>query len=197
MTTAVSDFLANFTGGGARVNRYEVVFTFPSVLQIPANVGTQLTYVCKGADIPEATIGQTNVAYKGRTIKLAGDITWPDWSTTMYVDNDFVARDIFQKWQNIINGYRNNIAIKDGQLPSTYLGSAKVYTLDREDNVTTTTQINAIWPSVVGSIALDYGTDGAIAEQPITFAVNEVIAIGSGRVGEITDVKSVQRKQRG
>lgn len=197
MATSISDFLSSMAGGGARANRYEVIFTFPAVLGIPAAVGEQLTYLCKGAELPEATIGQATVGFKGRSLKLPGDINWPDWNTTIYLDNDFVGRDVFQKWQNLINGYRSNIASPGGQLPASFLGSAKVYTLDREDKVTTTTQINAIWPTVVGTIALDYTTNDAIAEQPVTFAVNEVIALGAGRVGTVTSVTPVARAARG
>lgn len=197
MATSISDFLSSMAGGGARANRYEVIFTFPAALGIPAAAGEQLTYLCKGAELPEATIGQANVGFKGRTLKLPGDITWPDWNVTLYLDNDFLPRDIFQKWQNLINGYRSNVSAPNGQLPATFLGSAKIYTLDREDKVTTTTQVNAIWPTVVGTMALDYTTNDAIAEQPVTFAVNEVIALGAGRVGTITSVTPIARPTRG
>ena len=53
MAANVNSFLANFTGGGARANRYEVIIGFPNFLNIrDTTVQQKISFTCKAASIP-------------------------------------------------------------------------------------------------------------------------------------------------
>ncbi len=57
MAANVNSFLANFTGGGARANRYEVIIGFPNFLNIrDTAVQQKISFTCKAASIPASSI---------------------------------------------------------------------------------------------------------------------------------------------
>ena len=102
MAADIYGFLANFQGGGARPNRYEVMLTFPRTLGSTA-IGQQISFTCKATSIPASNIGEAIAPYKGRQIKVPGDTTFDDWSVTVLVDNDFNSKSVFEEWLNLMN----------------------------------------------------------------------------------------------
>lgn len=173
MAASIFDFLANFGGGGVRPNRYEVIINFPNGVGDVA-ITQKISFTCKATAIPEMTLGEIAVPYKGKQAKLPGDAVTNDWNVTIILDNDFVGRDVFETWVNKINGTTTNTADVGWTAPLTLFGNAVVKQLDREDKVIKTYYLQGIFPKSVGEIALGYDTNDAIAEQPVTFSVNGV-----------------------
>ena len=172
MTASVHDFLANFRGGGARPNRYQVVLTFPPDVSDGLAAATKAGFTCKAASVPESTVGTITVHYMGRPIKIPGDKEWSDWNVTCYVDQDYVTRGVFEEWHNKILGFDTNVASDGFQDPSNCFARAKVMLLDRYDQVTRTYDVEGIWPTSVGEVTLGYDQNDQVMEQQVTFAIN-------------------------
>jgi len=174
--TSVSDFLANFQGGGLRPNRYQVVLSFPNDVLAAVHGGTtsanKISFTCKASSIPASQVGTAQVPYMGRGIKFAGDKTFDDWEITVMLDNDLIGRHIFEAWHDQIMGFDSNVSTQSFVNPANYMASGTVTLLDRAGGILETYTIEAIWPTNLGSVSLGYDTNDSIAEQQVTFAVN-------------------------
>lgn len=174
MSANIHDFLANFKGGGLRPNRYRVILTFP--LEVAAMFGSaseKIAFTCKATSIPESTIGEVPVPFMGREVKVAGDRTFENWGVTVMLDNDMMGRNVFETWHDLINGLRTNTSIDNYVNPSNYMGNAEVRLLDRGDAILSIYRVEYMFPTTVGSVSLGYDTNNSIAEQEVTFAINE------------------------
>lgn len=168
---SVNAFIANFQGGGARPNLYEVILTFPTLVSNPFAT-TKASFTCKAATIPASNIGSIDVPYMGRIVKVAGDKTFDDWTVTIINDTDFVVRDAFERWVDRINGHVSNVAAPGWENPSNYYANAIVRQLGREDQVLKEYFVEGIFPTQVGEIQLGYDQNDQIEEFQVTFAVN-------------------------
>lgn len=184
MAADVNSFLANFTGSGARLNRYEVIIGFPNFLGVTDTaIQQKISFTCKATSMPGADLGEANVYYKGRHVKIPGDRTFNDWNVTIMVDNDFKGRDIFETWSSGMLGNSSNIVKSPNELNTNQIfGQAQVNLLDRYDRVVKRYQISGIWPKSVSEVSLGYDQNDQIMEQQISFAVSEWSAYNSAGV---------------
>lgn len=173
MPADIFGFLGNFEGGGARPNRYEVMLTFPTTIG-STSIAQKISFTCKATAIPGFNIGEAIVPYKGRQIKLPGDVVFNDWNVTVLLDNDFVGKTVFEDWLNMMNGWEANTTQEGYMAPSKIFGNGTINQLDREDNIIKTYEVQGIFPKDVGEIALGYDTNDTVMEQPVTFAVNSI-----------------------
>lgn len=171
MVASVYDFMANFDGGGARPNRYEVIFTFPQGIG-SVKEAQKISFTCRSASIPASTMGQAPAHYKGREVKLPGDKTWDDWTVSIYLDTDFVGRKLFEKWHESLLGFQSNVSSSGWQSPIRGMATAQVNQLDREEKVVASYTVEGIWPTSIGEISLGYDNNDTIMEQSVTFAIN-------------------------
>lgn len=171
----VHDFIARFQGGGARPNLYMVRFNFPAGVEEGDN--SKKSYLCKAASLPESTIGTVNVPFMGRSIKVAGDKEFADWTVTMLADTDMDGRKSFEKWVNLMNNHQDNTGRSN---PSDYYQNLSVDLLDRNGEVIYTTDLKSCFPTNVGEVSLGYDNNDAIAEYTVTFAVNYWTSDGTG-----------------
>ena len=176
VATSVADFLAQFQYGGLRPNRYQVILTFPGNVTAALGSGTsvaqKISFTCKAASVPASALGQVQVPYMGRQIKLAGDKTFDDWNVSILLDNDLIGRHVFETWHNQILSFDGNVATPDFVNPSNYFATATVQLLDRADQPLDTYTIEAMWPVNVGDVSLGYDQNDTVSEQQVSFAVN-------------------------
>lgn len=172
MTAAISDFLSNFQGGGYRPNRYEVVMTFPNGVPNNTAAATKIGFTCKAASIPGSNMGVAEVPYMGRMAKIPGDKTWDDWNVTILLDTDFISRDVFERWHDLILGFDSNVATQGFANPITAFAQAQVYAKDRYDNIIKRYVVKSMWPTTIGEVTLGYDQNDQIAEFQCTFAIN-------------------------
>jgi hypothetical protein len=160
MTFNVSSFKEALKGEGARNTLFEVMIPSGEI-NIP-----DTRFLCKAASLPASTIGMIEVPYFGRKIKVAGDRTFADWTTTIINLEDFEIRDALMSWMNQINrheanirnsvdlNYKKDITVtqykKDG-------GDARVYTL-----------VNC-WPAEVAAIDVDWNNTDTIEDFTVTW----------------------------
>jgi len=165
---SVNEFIARFGGGGARPNHYLVRFNFP--VGIEEGSGDKKSYLCKAASLPESTIGIVNVPFMGRSVKVAGDKEFADWTVTMLTDTDFDGRRSFEKWMSLLNGHLTNISLVNN--PLLYYANLSVDILSRDSSVIYTVNMVGCFPTNVGEVSLGYDNNDSIAEYTVTFAVN-------------------------
>ena len=103
----INDFKAKLAGGGARPNQFKVTMPFPGYAQVGGEI-EDLAFLCTATSIPAMTIGNINVPFRGRQIKIAGDRSFANWSITVLNDTDFKLRNAFERWQNGINNMTDN-----------------------------------------------------------------------------------------
>lgn len=166
-TLDVNSFIAQFSGGGARPNLYKVTLNFPAIVPNVGNA-TKRSFLCKAAQLPENTLGMAPVPFMGRTIKVAGDKEFNDWTVTMLNDTDFDTRRSFETWQAAINSHTLNVGVSN---PLAYMANLKVEQLNRTGNVIYTYDFIGCFPTSVGEIALGYDQNDTIEEFDVTFAL--------------------------
>ena len=106
ITSNVSSFLSRVSQG-VRPNMFQVDIQFPDSIGADSDLAS---FMCKSAALPASNVGVIEVPFRGRTVKIAGDRTFDNWSATFINDKDFKARSYFEKWLNEINTHQANTA---------------------------------------------------------------------------------------
>jgi len=187
-TRGISQFKSKLIGGGARPNLFEVDVTFPTAV----NLGVQgdgtgqfdsdnFRFLCKTAALPGSTVTPIDVAFRGRTLKVAGDRSIDPWSVTIINDEDFSHRRAFEAWIQNIAQYGDHSGLTN---PSDYMGQAIVYQLGRSESIQqgTNTVGNPsrilaqyrfidIFPTAISPIELSYDNENIIEEFTVDFQV--------------------------
>ena len=153
----ITDFKSKLSGGGARGNLFEVVISFPSAAPADTNVLDKSRFLIKAVALPDSIINPLTVAFRGRTLKLAGDRTFATWTITVLNDTDFIIRSAFENWMNTINRVSDNTGVTDS---AEYTADAFVYQLDRDGSTLRAYHFYDLFPTNISAIQLDYGTDG-------------------------------------
>ena len=161
----INDFKAKLAGGGARANQFKVTMPFPGYAQVGGEI-EDLAFLCTTAQIPAMTVGNVNVPFRGRQIKIAGDRTFADWSITVLNDTNFKLRNAFERWQNGINNMSDNEGLSN---PVDYQVDAFVDQLDRNGNTLKSYTLRGAYPVEIAAIDLNYETNDAVETFGVTF----------------------------
>jgi hypothetical protein len=173
--------------GGARASLFEVFLTFPPGITA-TTAESQFRFVCKASSIPSSTVGQIEVPYFGRKVKMAGNRTFENWSVTVMNDEDFLVRNAFERWSSFINSHRNNLRNASTSSESSREGGSSYRTVARVRHYAKTGVFNGgassgdaalptreyvfenIFPINVSNIELNWETTDAIEEFTVEFA---------------------------
>lgn len=160
----VDDFKAKLRGGGARPNLFQVTINFPGF----ANGDAELTsFMVEAASLPASEMGEIVVPFRGRQLKMAGDRTFAEWSTTIINDTDFAVRDAIERWMNGINAHSANTGLT---VPVAYEADLKVEQLDRSGDIIKTYNFRGAYPSNMTEIGLAYGDNDNIERFTCTWS---------------------------
>ena len=107
MAFELSKFTTALKGGGARSSLFEVTLTGAPTIAIASSSNNDLTmtnlkFLCKSTTIPPSTIASMEIPYLGRSIKVAGERTFENWSTTILNDENFQIRNLVEIWMDRI-----------------------------------------------------------------------------------------------
>lgn len=159
---------------GARPNQFYVDLSLPSALigQIPQGViaENKMKFFAKSTSIPSMSIGEVPVAFRGAQFKLAGDKVFSDWSVTIINDTDFIIRDAFERWNDMVVGNVNRDSVLEDD-PTSYMSNGTVAQLSRNGKTLKQYQMTGAWPKEIGEISLDHGSNDSIEEFTVTFAL--------------------------
>ena len=106
------------------------------------------------------------VPFRGRQLKMAGDRTFAEWTTTIINDTDFAIRDALERWMNGINGHNANTGLA---VPVAYEADLKVEQLDREGDVIKTYNFRGAYPQDLAPIPLSFGDNDNIERFTCTW----------------------------
>jgi len=182
--------------GGARPSLFQVQLSIPASIRtnLRAEVATKLaSFRVRTSQLPGRTISSSEIPYMGRTIKYNGAPTFEDWETTIYEDEDFSCHEMITTWMNSINSASGNLmgiaALPTSVNPlSGYFADLKVTVASKAGApIKQVTMFNA-WPTVLGSVELDWANNDEILNFPVTWAYSHWIpsGIGSDAVKAVT-----------
>lgn len=152
----ITDFKSKLTGGGTRSNLFEIELAFPSAVSVDNVILDKSRFLVKAAAIPSSNVTSLEVAFRGRTLKVAGDRSFESWTITVINDTDFAIRSAFENWMNYINRLSDNTGVTN---PALYQSDAYVHQLDRDGSILRSYHMYDLFPTSISSIPLDYGTD--------------------------------------
>lgn len=159
---------------GARPNQFYVDLSLPSALigAIPnaSLAENRMKFYIKATSIPTMTTGRATLNFRGGEYKIAGDKNFADWTFTVINDTDFLIRDAFERWNDLIVGnVDRDSAVEDD--PMSYMSNGTVAQLSRNGNTLKTYLMTGVWPSEIGAIQLDMGSNDTVEEFDVTMAI--------------------------
>ena len=171
----IDDYKANLIGGGARANQFRVTISPPPGIAIGLDV-RRTSFLVQSAQLPAMTLGEVEVAFRGRKIYVAGDRSFEGtWNATVINDTDFMIRNAMERWNNGINDLANNTGITT---PADYQSDLVVEQLDRDDTILKSYVFRSAYPLSVGSIDLNVATDNELETFEIQFRYQHFEASG-------------------
>ena len=163
----ITEFKSRLQGGGARANQFKVTLPFPGYSSAGGET-SDLSFLCTSSAIPGQTLGLTEVQFRGRTLKMAGDSrTFTDWSISVLNDTDFKLYRAFERWMNGMNNMTDNEGLTN---PTDYQVDGFIHHLDRDGNTIKSYTIRGAFPTSLDGIALSYGTNDAIEDFGVTLS---------------------------
>ena len=160
----IDDFKSKLTGGGARSTLYKATINYPSFVGGDVELSS---FLIKASKLPDSTLGELAVPFRGRTLKMAGSREFNDWTTTIINDTDFRIRNDLEKWSNGINEHSANTGFTD---TNDYFADMVIEQLDRDGSVLKRYDFRGCWPKAIAEIPLAYETE-AIEDFECTWAV--------------------------
>lgn len=159
----IGSFTSAF-GSPAKPTLFKVQLNFPNSPNEPKDV-----FFCKGAQLPNRTVGMIELSYMGRKSKYAGDTTFDDWTVTIYNDVGFTIKRKLERWCELINETLSNVSAD----PSLYKRDLSVYHLDGAGNVLKTYKMIGTFPSSSGDpIDLGWDNNDSPEEYSVSFIMD-------------------------
>lgn len=159
MAFSVTSFKARgLPRGGFRPSLFEV--------QIPGRLGQEFNFLARTSNVPAMTVEAIEVPYFGRTVKIAGNRTYAEWTTTIMVEEDFSIRDQIERWSMRINQGDTNIR---DEVNEEYKEDAQVLLYGKNGTVIRRYNLVGLWPQEVGTIELDWQS-GEIGTYDVTWS---------------------------
>ena len=203
-TKTLRDFKSKLAGGGARPNLFEAsINSFPTAIQDAWDnsseaEGGAFKFLCKSTALPASNLGSIEIPFRGRTLKVAGDRTFDDWTVTIINDEDFRLRTAFERWSNVMSQLDDATGVTN---PTSYMTDAFIQQLGRGPEVAAGSNNGGnssilrsykffdVFPVTVGEIALSYDTTDALEEFDVTFRYQYFTVGSSGDSGASTEVQ--------
>ena len=165
-------------GAGARASKYQVKFSFPSI--VGASVDTRdIDTLCKATSFPAMTIGQIEVFNQGRKMVLPGDTSFTNTWTLTFLNTEAhnIRRDMV-KWMASADHFQNNM---HSGSPNSVLGELGISQLDSAGNVTATYTFHNVFPQEVGEITIGADQVDTMQEFDVTFSFTDWV-VGDGEM---------------
>jgi len=170
MAFNVNQFRATLVNDGARPSLFEVIMSLPPILGAGVPLTNDIIFRVKATSLPGDGVSMIEVPYFGRTIKIAGTRTFPDWSFTIINDENFIARRNLETWLNLINGHVSNLRAPQALAAASYQSDAIVTQFSKAGPPIKSYKIVGAFPTDVAPIDLDWGLGDQIEEYGVTLA---------------------------
>ena len=181
-------------GAGSRPNLFKVTVTGPS---FAAADFASFEYLCRSGSLPSATLGTIEIPMNGgRRLKMGGDRTFSEWTSTILNDENFKIRSLMESWQNNIVktnfeisstlGNRGANIAATNTTPAGLYGTVMIYQL-KEDGSSVPNgsyRLKNCWPSDISAIDLSYDTTDAVEDFTVTWTY-DYFENGFGQDGDV------------
>ena len=161
----INDFKSRLKGGGARANQFKVTLPFPGFASVGGET-SDMAFLCTATSTPASTVSDVPIAFRGRTLYMAGDRTFDTWSTTVLNDTDFKIYRATERWLNGINNMTDNEGLTN---PSDYQVDAFVDHLDRNGTTLKSWTFRGLFPTALPGIALSYSDNNTVETFDVTW----------------------------
>lgn len=180
----VDEFVKNFDGG-AKPNLYRVKIPAIPAGAVEGNgesARNSFEFFARSTVLPASTLGEMIAPYMGRQIKVPGDRTFEDWTTTILADEAQQVRAMLEGWNAIVlNKYEENIPNTKDTYSAENGGwkslTAKFIQLNRMGKPTREYTMTHIFPKEVGSVDVAYDNNDTIQEFTVTWAYSYFTAV--------------------
>ncbi len=160
----VSVFKAVMTGFASPA-RFDITISGAYVQAIDQSM---LKVSCKAASLPSSTLGVIEVPYFGRKVKIPGDRTYSEWSTTLIADNAWTVYQQLLSWHESINSPSGNTAVTANV--NDFKADGLVTAYDAAGNITIQKKLVGLWPSEVSQVEFAWDSTDQTADIPVTWA---------------------------
>lgn len=157
----------------ARPNQFSVEISFPNFVSRAVDHVRDATYLVKSATIPEVTIEDITLMYRGRQYHEAGEKTFQPWTCTIYNSANFAIRAALEEWANSI---QDSITIGGNTNPTQYKGGITVKHLNRNGEVLREYLLVGAYPTSIGQIQLDYESGNQVETFDVTFTYDYFVS---------------------
>lgn len=183
MAFSITDIKSQLQFGGARPTQFQCRIFNPA--NSVADIKSQ--FMIEASQIPSEIIGQVEVRYFGRAIKLAGDREYDTWTVTIMNDEDFLVRNALEEWTNAINGRETNLRGFGGASDSLYKSQAQVVQFSKTGQIVREYEFDGIFPVEISPIDLDWNATNQIEKFTVTFAYDMWRLVGgtTGNAGGV------------
>ena len=161
----INDFKSRLRGGGARANQFKETLPFPGYAAVGGET-CDMAFLCTSTSTPASNVTETPIAFRGRTLYVAGDRTFDVWTTMILNDTDFKIYRATERWLNGINNMTDNEGLTN---PSDYQVDAFVDHLDRNGSTLKSWTFRGLFPTALPGIALSYGTNDTVETFEVTW----------------------------
>lgn len=151
-------------GGLAKGSHFEIVFGFPSKLNVGARESEVLSLRSDSVSFPSRAPLSSDVKHFGPTTKRIYGFDSAPVTTTIILSQNMVERDLFLRWQDLAVG--DSRRSRDSQAGSFLVGYYDNYVSDITINKynesgfkTMSTKLIDAYPSFVGEVGVDWGND--------------------------------------
>jgi len=167
--------------GGARPCLFQVTIgqALDPADQFNPGALADFPFLVRAASLPSMVVSPIRVPYFGRHIKVAGNRDFEDWTITVFNDEDFGLRDMFEKWSNNINSLQGNLRLTS-DLESQYKSDVEIQQFDKLGNVIRAYNMLGAWPSRVSQIDLDWEAQNQIEVFQVVFSYDYWLPVTDG-----------------
>ena len=184
MAFRVDEFVSKLPGGGARGNLFDVQIDPPAALGLASTADVR--FLVQASTVPGATIGVTELNYFGRAVKLAGNKTFDDWTTTIMNDEDFHVRRIMEQWQESILGNSSNTRRVGVVTSRLYQGTGTVTQYSKSGAAIREYKIANIWPNTLAELTVDWSENDTVQTYDVTWSYSHWVSQDAGDSYSIT-----------
>jgi len=148
----------------SRVRDLAKQYMFEAEIIFPQVIGSSelVNILIQSSTVPGREVAAIDVPVMGQQLKIAGAVTYADWSADFRIDDNY---DIYKKmraWSELIRGTETGIS----SFPAQYKSNPIIYQLDNAGNRLNAITMNGAFPITVGEVAVDW-----TASEVQTFSV--------------------------
>ncbi len=171
MSFSIEGFKGALKQGGARPNLFEVnIFA-------PYSGMNDLRFFAKAASIPSSVVGQIDVPYFGRQVKVSGDRTFENWNITVINDEEMQIHRAIESWLWDLNSYESNLRVGTSAQLNDYKADATVNHFAKTGGQPIRTySFKGMFPVNLGAIELAWDSNDQVEEFTVELAYDYYVS---------------------